>query len=76
MYTCIEICVENVLLTVYDKRGYRNIVNKVSHESMQKAVEEVKELANYNSCGEVTVCAYETCIHVYTHTHVHVNIHV
>ena len=41
------------LTTVYDRRGYRDVVERVTKESMQKAVEEVKGREDYDSCGEV-----------------------
>ena len=43
------------MITVYDRRGYRDVVEKITEESMQKAVEEVKMRADYDSCGEVIV---------------------
>ena len=43
------------LTTVYDRHGYRDVVERVTNESMQKAVEEVKRREDYDSCWEVMI---------------------
>ena len=49
------------MITVYYRRGYRDVVEKVNEESMQKAIEEVKMRADYDSCGEVIVLFCTDC---------------
>ena len=43
---------------VYGKRGYKEVVERISEESMQSAVEEAKGQANYSTSGEVNTCTY------------------
>ena len=54
-----SLMVSTPLTTVYDKCGYCDVVEKVTKESMQKAVEEVKGGEGYDSCGEVIML----CLH-------------
>ena len=39
--------------TVYGRRGYCEVIERVAEECMQKAVEEVKARPDYESSGEV-----------------------
>ena len=39
--------------TVYGKRGYKEVVGKVTEDSMQAAVEEAKAQSDYITTGEV-----------------------
>ena len=51
---------------VYGKRGYKEVVEKISEESMQSAVEEAKGQANYSTSGEVYhvhTCMYQCSVH-------------
>ena len=64
----IPVCVyPQSINTVYDRRGYREVVERVAEESMQKAVEEVKAQPDYSSTGEV--------MYMYMYIHVHVHVH-
>ena len=71
----IPVCVyPQSINTVYDRRGYREVVERVAEESMQKAVEEVKAQPDYSSTGEVMVLVHvHTCIYdiipAYLHVH-------
>ena len=70
----IPVCVyPQSINTVYDRRGYREVVERVAEESMQKAVEEVKAQPDYSSTGEVMYMYMY--IHVfmilYLHTYMH-----
>ena len=61
----IPVCVyPQSINTVYDRRGYREVVERVAEESMQKAVEEVKAQPDYSSTGEVMYMYMY--IHVFT----------
>ena len=40
-------------LSVYGKRAYKEVVESVSEESMQTAVEKAKAQPDYNTSGEV-----------------------
>ena len=41
------------LHTVYNKRGYRELVAQEAEYSMEAAIEEVKSLQHYETSGEV-----------------------
>ena len=52
---------------VYGKRGYKEVVENISEESMQSAVEAAKGQANYSTSGEVYhiqnyVCIYQSVL--------------
>ena len=56
------------MLSVYNKKGYADIVAQLSEQSMQAAVEEVKCLPHYESDGEVCMYIHYNIIIVCTLT--------
>ena len=45
----------NVMILVYQKQGYMDIVSEAAEQSMKAAIFEVKSLQEYSSKGEVYI---------------------
>ena len=45
----------NVIILVYQKQGYMDIVSEAAEQSMKAAILEVKSLQEYSSKGEVYI---------------------